>query len=295
MLQIDLAKCTKCGSCARACTAYVIEMQDPGPVEVHPGNCIECGHCVAVCPVNAIVHEHMDASGFPEMEEPGITFKQFNQLARNRRSIRRFKSELLSKEHAEQILESVRYIPTAENAQELEYLFITDPERVGLIRNEMLKGFKMAFSLVKHFYWIVKSQTSESYARRSRLTGDIAMKKWTDREKTHEDPFFHNAPALLIVHAPKKKVKGITSFAVNDAGIAGYHVLIACETLGIGTCWSGYHTKFANMYGSVRKASLVPKGHMVIASILMGYPAIKYKRDVYRKPLHSRIVGPGDQ
>lgn len=294
MLEIDLEKCTKCKACVHDCPSYVLEMEDSGPVEKYPENCNECGHCVAICPVGAIVHERMDIDGFPEMQEASITFDQFLHLSRNRRSIRNFKKEPVSNDHVQQLLESVRYIPTAENAQELEYLVITNPARIDMIRNEIPKYFKMLRNIVKLFYFVLKLQFGQKQADRARNTLNILMEKYALENNSKKDFFMHGAPSLVIIHVPKKKTRGVTSFVVTDAGIASYHLLLACETLGIGTCWSGFHTRFSNMFKSFRKISLVPDGHVVLASILMGYPAVKYKRDVYRRPLRAKLIGPDE-
>ncbi len=289
MLKIDLSKCTKCGSCERVCPGYVIELEDGGAVDKYPENCIDCGHCVAVCPVNAIVNERMDPAGFPAIEDPGITFDAFNHLARNRRSTRRYKKEPVSQADIEKILESVRYAPTGENAQELEYLVIIDPARIAMIREAIAKQFKMLYSLVKGLYGFVVLAMGKKEALRSRSSLARIMARWAKGKESGEDPFLRTAHTLLMIHSKQK-----TFMAQTDAGIAGYHVMLAAETLGIGTVWNGFHQTFCKISSSMRKVSLVPKGHKVLASICLGYPAIKYKRNVDRRPVKSKIVGPGE-
>jgi nitroreductase/NAD-dependent dihydropyrimidine dehydrogenase PreA subunit len=288
MLKIDLSTCTKCGNCVRVCPGYVITLEENGAVDKYPENCIDCGHCVATCPVNAIEHGRMDPADFPAIENPGITFDAFNHLARNRRSTRRYKKEPVKVADIGKILESVRYAPTGQNAQELEYLVINDPDRITLIREAMAKQFKMLHSLVKGLYGFVVLALGKKEAARSRSSLAIVMKRWAEGKDAGEDPFLRTAPTLLIIHSKQK-----TFMAQTDAGIAGYHVMLACEALGIGTVWNGFHQTFCGLQGSMRKVSLVPKGHKVLASICMGYPAIKYKRNVDRRPVRSRIVGPG--
>ena len=289
MLQIDLSKCTRCRSCARTCSVF--EMEESIPVAKYPENCNDCGHCVAICPVGAIVNDRMDIGGFPDIADPGITFDQLVQLARNRRSMRHYTKEPVSREDIEKLLDTVRYVPTAENQQELEYLFITDEARMAMIRGAIVKYFKMLRDLVKNFYLLVKLKMGKTFADRARSNLTLKLEKYDARTDPDEDPFMHGAPALLIIHAPKQVAKGTTSFAVTDAGIAGYYLMLACEALGIGTCWCGFHTRFANMFKSFCSVSLVPDGHVVLASILMGHPAVKYKRNVFRRPVKAEIIG----
>ncbi|MBN2153377.1 MAG: nitroreductase family protein [Candidatus Lokiarchaeota archaeon] len=289
MLKIDLSTCTKCGNCARVCPAFVIEIEDGGPVEKYPENCIECGHCVAVCPVNAVVHERMDPAGFPAVEDPGITLDAFNHLARNRRSTRRYKKEPVSRADMDKIISSARFAPTGENAQELEYLVIDDPARIAAIREAMAKQFKLLNALVKGLYGFVALAMGKKEAQRSRASLARIVAKWAEGKEAGEDPFLRTAPTLLIIHSKQK-----TFMAQTDAGIAGYHVMLAAETLGIGTVWNGFHQTFCKINGGMRKVSLVPKGHNVLASICLGYPAVKYKRNVHRRPVRSRFVGTGE-
>ena len=289
MLQIDLSRCIKCQNCVRTCS--VLEMEETGPVEKHSENCNECGHCVAICPVGAIMHENMDMNGFQDVANPGISFEQLVQFARNRRSMRRFTKEPVSREDIDKILDTVRYIPTAENAQELEYLVITDPARMAMIRGAIVKYFRMLRNLVNRLYFIVKIQMGKRSANHARTGLNVLLQRHDTRSDPSEDLFMYGAPALLIIHAPRKVARGATSFAVTDAGIASYYVMLACESLGIGTCWCGFHMRFANMFKSFHNISLVPKDHIIVASILMGHPAIKYKRNVYRRPVKAEIIG----
>ncbi len=289
MLKIDLSKCTKCGSCARVCPGYVIDIEDSGAVDKYPEDCIDCGHCVAVCPVNAIVNERMDPAGFPAIEDHGITYDAFNHLARNRRSTRRYKKEPLSQADVDKIIESVRYAPTGQNAQELEYLVINDPARIAMIREAMAKQFKMLQSLLKYLYGFVVLAMGKKEARSYKSSLARTLTKWAEGKESGEDPFLRGAPTLIVIHSKQKAF-----MAKTDAGIAGYHVMLAAEALGIGTVWAGFHQVFCGISGSMRKVSLVPKGHAVLASICLGYPAIKYKRNVDRRPVKLRIVNPGE-
>lgn len=289
MLKIDSSICTSCGSCARACPGYVIEIEAGGAVDKYPENCIDCGHCVAVCPVDAIVNERMDPSGFPARVDPCISFEAFNHLARNRRSTRRFKKDPLSREHVEKLVDSAHYAPTGENAQELEYLVINDPARIAMIRDAMARQFKQLHSLVKGLYGFVVLAMGKEEARRSRASLGRIMAKWAEGKDAGEDPFLRTAPTLLIIHSKQK-----TFMAQTDAGIAGYHVMLAAEVLGIGSVWNGFHQTFCGLNGSMRRVSLVPKGHKVLASISLGYPDVKYRRNVFRRPVRSRIVDHGE-
>jgi len=52
-LQVDLDKCTGCGSCVDACPSEALSMEDE-KVTVDQDACIDCGACVDECPVEAL-------------------------------------------------------------------------------------------------------------------------------------------------------------------------------------------------------------------------------------------------
>ena len=52
--QVDVDKCTACGTCKDSCPAEAIKEGDPIFV-IDPDTCIDCGSCVDECPVGAIV------------------------------------------------------------------------------------------------------------------------------------------------------------------------------------------------------------------------------------------------
>jgi hypothetical protein len=70
-----------------------------------------------------------------------------------------------------------------------------------------------------------------------------------------------------------------------DAGIAGHHINLTCETLGLGVCWMGLHSMFAKHFNSVARISMVLEGHYVLASLGLGYPIEKFYKTCARKPL----------
>ncbi len=289
MLQIDLEKCTGCKNCYLDCSQFVIDMQDGKAVERHPEACIKCGHCVAVCPVSAITHDELPMEGFSSRKDAGITFEQFHALGKNRRSVRRYKQEPVSDEHVGKILDSVRYAPTGENARELEYTVISDPVVLAGIREFLASNYKTLKNFVSGFYPFVALAMGKAKARLTRTYLRVACERYAKHEEEGWDPFLRNAPTLLVIHAKEKTV-----MAPTDGGIAGYHVILACETLGIGSVWNGVHQAGCGLSGKLRKLSRVPKGHKVLASIGLGYPAIKYRTACYRdEPDVTKVIGKG--
>ncbi|MBD3350762.1 MAG: 4Fe-4S dicluster domain-containing protein [Candidatus Lokiarchaeota archaeon] len=281
MLKIDLSKCTKCGACERTCPAFVIEFnKETGPVEKYPETCIICGHCVAVCPVDAIVHEKMDMDDFKPIKDPEINYEQLMHLIRNRRSIRRYKKEPIKEEDMKKIIDAVRYIPTAENNQELKYLVINDQDQLMEIKRKMAGIMKFASTLLKIFFFI-----KPILPKSLKSTVKLQNERWQNGgENGKEDPFLRNARTLLIIYAKKK-----STLSLWDAGIASYNIELICETLGIGSVWNGVHAIMSGIFRKLKKLSLVPKGHKIVATIGLGYPKTTFHKTINRKALRWKI------
>jgi nitroreductase len=76
-----------------------------------------------------------------------------------------------------------------------------------------------------------------------------------------------------------KQVQGIPFFLL-DIGIAGEHLVLQAEELGLGTCWLGWF--------DVRKARRffkIPRRYKVSALISMGYAERRPTREQVRKSL----------
>lgn len=60
--QVDVALCTMCGDCAKACTVHALELDKTGRVLLEPSYCVNCGACVAVCAEGALLMSRHDAT-----------------------------------------------------------------------------------------------------------------------------------------------------------------------------------------------------------------------------------------
>lgn len=277
-LEINLEKCIKCGDCERACGLKVVELVDDLPIE-HPGMCNSCGHCVAICSVDAIINKSVVMDNFKPIKDHGFTYEQFHNLIRNRKSIRNYKNKPITEEHIKQLIESVRYIPTGANRQELKYIFITDPEQLLNVAKTVAKKFKNLKKLAKIFKMFVPKMEYRSLLRLN--------EHWNAFEKAGYqglDIYLRGAPCLIVIYAKKQHM-----LSQWDAGIASYNLLTTAETLGMGTQLAGYVALTAKVFKSIKKACKVPKKHKILASLIIGYPDIKYLKTVDRRPLDVKI------
>jgi nitroreductase/NAD-dependent dihydropyrimidine dehydrogenase PreA subunit len=277
-LLFDYDRCTKCGQCILACGSVYLERDDENrPFLARPELCSDCGNCMAVCPVDAVVNTRVDGSDFHKMEAPGISFAQYLRLVRNRRSTRRFKPEPLKQQHIDQRLESVRYIPTGSNQQSLRYVVITDPALLDKIKNRMAQKFRLVKRLATAWplRWFVSKEDRQGLTR--------MMELWD----SGDDFFLRGTPCLLVIYS-EQTYFGITAW---DSGIATYNLDLAAQTLGLGTLHNGFFVTTARMFKSIKRLTGVPKKATILGAMCLGYPVVKFRKTVWRRPLQVTYLG----
>jgi len=276
-LIIDKEKCIKCKTCERICPAFVYSFDKEGyPYEKYPHVCSICGHCISACPTSAIKYKDI---GFKDAEllDPNIpTFNELSNLMSKRRSIRRFKDEDVPDDILQQIFTNLKYSLTGHNAQELEYTVLRDREHIFSISEKIGRRFKIA----ELFLPFLPNKTKGNIRR--------MIKLWEKSKTDHaEDPFLRYPRILFIIHA-KKSLENFLRIA--DAGIASYNVILTAESLGLGTCWLGFHSIVSNLFPKIKKLSKIPRNHKVLASIAIGYPKYQYRRKCARNPLKINFI-----
>ena len=118
-------KCVGCGRCVGVCIRGHLSVEGGKVREVDSAySCFRCGHCESICPKGAIslrsgqeVQERFD--GCPVKSE------DLANMLRRRRSVRWFDRKC-SREELGRLLESVRYAPTAENSQAVQYAVVDE-------------------------------------------------------------------------------------------------------------------------------------------------------------------------
>jgi len=171
----------------------------------------------------------------------------------NRRSTRKYKTEQLDQESLKAIIEAGLYAPSAHNEQSWHFTVIQDPQLIDDInidtKIEMLKSEEE---------WVQKMAQKEGYH------------------------IFHNAPTVIIVSGRK-----VSMMAREDCGAATQNILIAAESLDIGSCWVGFVTF---LFNSDKRESYIKR--LEISDDFTPYYAVVlgYK-DIYVKTGPSRKEG----
>ncbi|MBN1225262.1 MAG: nitroreductase family protein [Candidatus Aminicenantes bacterium] len=173
----------------------------------------------------------------------------FRNLVQERRSIRSFSEIPVEREKVMLCLEAARMAPSADNAQPWRFLVIDDPDVKSQFSKEVFSGI----------YFVTR--------------------------------FAAKAPVLILImarlnfvaHKLAKQIQDIR-FQFLDIGIAGEHIVLQAQDLGLGSCWIGwFDTRKA------RKYFQIPKSYKIMALIALGYAEKKPEKPKKRKSLEEIV------
>lgn len=274
---INIESCTKCKACFNECphSCYSWETEQLGFAENADEECMECGHCVAICPVAIIkvkVNSVEDVKPIPT-KEVVANYDSLLNLVQVRRSYRKFKKTPIPKELIEKILDLTRYTPTGHNEENIYYTVVQDPglrDKFSQEITDQVKNFVKKFEdpegreslrkvLPADIMKIAESVIPAFYRKIKEIEAGLDVWHW-DAE-------------FIIIHAPKK-----AATPIENCSLAAMNIMLAAETLGLGTCSLGYATQMLNQFRTVSKLVKIPRNHKVAYCLSIGYPKVKYLR-----------------
>jgi nitroreductase len=161
-----------------------------------------------------------------------------------RRSTRQFEPGQITDDELQAILEAGLQAPTGHNDQSCYFVVIQKSETI----REISEGSK-AEMLKVPLDWIAKIGGNRRFN------------------------IFYNAPTVVLVASRKDAAS-----PVPDACAAIQNMVIAAESLNVGSCWNG----FAHFYFSSpeRLRSIgIPDGHAVHFGVALGYRSAEFSAD----------------
>jgi nitroreductase/Pyruvate/2-oxoacid:ferredoxin oxidoreductase delta subunit len=285
-ITIDDTKCTKCGLCVQDCVQGVFRKAED-KIEAHrPGFCSLCGHCIAVCPADAVHHSGMDKAQIrhiaPLPEDAAAVYRDTVQL---RRSVRQYKDKSVPKEIIEELLNVARYSPSSHNSQNVRYTVITDRKIIRVasasIISKLLKLFEFVQRpWVKSFLDIFKNTTIAKTIDSFLGNSDF----YKAQVQAGRDMIFHDAPALILLHAKPVALAGGNCF-IAATNIANY-----ATALGLGTCFVGLLTESIRFDRTLKQKLGIPKKEKLFVCLACGYPKYNFQNSAARKPLKIKWI-----
>jgi nitroreductase/NAD-dependent dihydropyrimidine dehydrogenase PreA subunit len=266
---IDRDSCIQCGACADICYARdVFEMQEDGPVVVHPEICRLCGHCVAVCPTDSIDHEKIPLQDCPLIDPQQLpSIEAMITALRARRSYRRYQDRTVPREMIRDLISHSRWIPTGYNRQFLDWIVLDDGQSItNLLRN--------ALQEVRH--------SIKQGRDASKFLGGLSVEDidhLIEQAVQKKKRFFFNAPVVLAGYCEKDAV-----CAREEATYAAYNIALTAERMGLGTCHIGSVHLLLEEFSHLQHEVLgIPEEKELQVLLTLGYPAWHFRRMVPRR------------
>jgi len=268
-------KCSECLLCVRECVMGVWRVVDGKSQVVDTDLCNRCSHCIAVCPCDAIIHDGLKKEEITAVNRKNLNPDVYRDIILSRRSVRQFKKEPVPREVIEKVIDLGRYAPTASNNQNVGYIVITDKRLIEETANYIFVFTSRLYNKTKKGIVRIITKLTGLADNRYLKVMDYVQKQ---NAETGRDFFLHNAPVLILIHAPKKD-----RFVSDNCNIAATTIMNYAHSLGLGTCIIGLLTIALRLSGTLRKKLCVPQDRRVYACLVMGYPAYRYANTVSRK------------
>ncbi len=279
MIRIDGDKCKRDGLCLKACCENHVFIQDaPGeiPRAANQGDCSLCGHCVAVCPGDAITHSGMNMSEFKPVDLSAFpTPDAAENFLFSMRSVRQYKKKAVPKEDIARLLAAGSKAASEHNSQDRMFFVLTDAAKIHELSGRLSAHYGM---LAKTLRPPVMSAIGVfAPGMKNYLEGSLPdMKRKAVEFGPETDPIFHGAPCLIVITSKKANMLG------KDTALTAQETIrVLAHAMGLGTCVSGYAIGAPSI---VSKALKIPRGQKIQTVFTLGYPALKYRKTVDRRP-----------
>ncbi len=279
-------KCNKCMLCVQDCIAGVWRDIDKLPTVAVPELCNRCSHCLAVCPLSAIEHDSLDAKQVRRIKKKLLDPEAYREIAISRRSVRHYQNKPVPRDLIEKIIDLARYSPTASNLQNVQYIMVADKEliqkiskRIFAFSNRILKWSQMRWGKLM-LIALARTDFAKSIIPYLKV-----MDYYRQQAEAGRDYILHNAPLLMLLHAPAH-----SSFSCDNCNIAATNITNYTHALGLGTCYIGFLTMVLRYDRTLRRWLDIPKGRRVFVSLVMGYPAYSHTFTASRKKSGVRWI-----
>ena len=246
MIKINYDKCVGCLKCTRVCIWTIIEERDGKPyvLEDKAKGCVKCMHCGIVCPEGAI---EFDEKPMMIAEDKPIVSDTFTEdleaFLMTRRSYRDFREEEVDSALIRKALEAAAWAPSAKNQHPVKYYVVQGREKVDTIMKAIVS-------------WAEETGNSPEILSELERGNNLVLGK---------------AQTLILAYSRKNAIN-----AQVDTALALDYAELMLQARGVGTCWAGYLTWFANVIPELKEMFPLPDHNSFYGALLVGWPKEDY-------------------
>jgi len=165
------------------------------------------------------------------------------EACRTRRSIRKFKPDMLPRELIARVLEIATLAPSGRNWQQWGFMVVTGPKKDDVARS---------YGRIVEFTMPPAGQ---------RTPQQETFLKWAQT--------FGGAPVIIVALGPADGRPGVRKMNLESVAAAFAQMLLAATNEGLGTCWM---TGPLNNEAELRTILKIPATKEIVALTPLGYP-----------------------
>ncbi len=180
------------------------------------------------------------------------------QTIKKRRSIRSYDDRSVPKSILNAIIEAGNEAPSAMNSQPWRFVVVESPD----VKRKLLHAAK------PNVHKII-DMIKETDPDRAEMIGKRFVQL--------PDPVYYSAPAVVFVI-------GSGRYAGHSCPLACENMMLAAQSLGIGSCWVGFGSMVTND-AEVRSILELKEDETIFGPLLFGYPAEHPERPAKREPV----------
>jgi nitroreductase len=171
---------------------------------------------------------------------------QIIDIIKSRRSIRSYEATTIPKDTLLALIEVANHAPSGMNTQPWRFVVVEDP------------GFKK--KLLEAAIPNAKRYLEDYVKPVNPVRYELIMKRYEELE----DPIYYGAPAMVFVI-------GTGAHAAESCPLACENMMIAAQSLGIGSCWVKFGSMVTDNQEIVQHLGL-KEDEKIYGPILLGYP-----------------------
>jgi len=277
MIVVEEEECTSCGQCVKICHEHCMALVDHS-VTIDYELCSTCTQCIAVCPQQALSWDHVppvsyDDSRLPSPEQLDESFKQ-------RRTIRFFKEDKIDRTLLEEIVGYGIYAPT--NNYDLRAIIVDDKEIIAELDRIHVQYTSRMYNL------LYRPRIVSILARMIGLGRAYLQAKPKVEAIVETGHSYLSPPAAIVFVVGDKRVP----LSLESAQYALSNMTCYAQTKGLGSRLWGPGQLFYDRSKAVRQRLGLQKREHILGTVLLGYPAVKFRNKVQGKTLPIQWNGP---
>ena len=202
------------------------------------------------------------------------------ECIKNRKSIRKFKTEPLSKEIITDIIDIAKWSPSYKNSQPWELVILSGAKKEALskILTDLIgAGKKPCPDIPEPESWpqAEGDRIADLYRKRTEATGiDLNAPKVIKQAKLVNSNFYGAPHALYLFQE-----SSLTPWSLFDLGLFAQTLMLAANARGIGTVPQAFAVDYAE---DIKKFLDIPETKRLVLGISMGYPDLESPVNAFR-------------